>query len=544
MSSEVLYPLSSPQHAVWLDQSLAPGLPCCNIGAVVQLDGPLDPGRFEAAVEHVIRTNDVLRVVLEQGESDCLQRFPEGPGSSLQRLDFSHFDDAEPRAWAHLKQVFGTPFDLYGGRLWSTQLVDVKAGRALWLLRFHHLVADGMSVSLFANAVVDAYNRLMRGEPPGAEGEEASYRDFVARDGEYFSSSRYAKDREFWFERFAQLPEPLFDGAQKVGSDRPCGQVVWQLDRLSYQRLSEVAAAEGGSSTHFLMAVLAAYFSRVFDRSDEVVIGMPVHNRIGAVQRRTIGMFSSAIPVGIRVDPEQPFTRILQDVAAELKRCYRHQRFPLTDIHRHLLSGVSDRRGLFDVSLSVEGFVGDLQFDDDVRSSTQALHNGYERQPLGIFVRDYEQKKPVYIEFNFDPDVLELEEVRNHVRRIERLTLAAIDAPGAQVLALPVMDDAERVLVTQTFNATRRADGDEALVHQLFERQAALGPEAVALEFEGQRLGYAALNARANQLAHHLRELGVRPDDRVAICLERGPELVVAIVAALKAGAAYVPLDP
>ncbi|WEF35134.1 non-ribosomal peptide synthetase [Pseudoduganella chitinolytica] len=545
MRSEVLYQLSSPQHAIWLDQSLAPSLPCCNIGVVVQVDGELDVARFEAAIGHVAQANDALRIVLEQGGDDCLQRFTGDGGAVLQCFDFQGVDDPEAQAWAHVKHVFGTPFDVYGRRLWRMQWIDVAPGRAFWLFCFHHLVADGMSISLIGNAVVEAYNRLQRGELPDGQEIDASYRDFVARDGDYFASPRHDKDRDFWAERFPRLPEPLFEGSgRKRGADRPCGQVVWQLDRQAYARLAEVAAAEGGSSTNFLMAVLAAYFARIFNRRDEVVIGMPVHNRTGAAQRRTIGMFSSAIPVGIAVDPDQPFTRILQDVAAELKRCYRHQRFPLAAIHRRLLAGTSDRRGLFDVALSVEGFIGDLRFDGAVRTTVHPLHNGYERQPLGIYVRDYEQEKPVYIEFNFDLDVLAPEQVRNHVRRIECLTLAAIAAPQTKVRDLPAMDEAERALVTDTFNDTRRDFGADLLVHQLFERQVALGPDAVALEFDGARLTYAELNTRANRLAHYLRELDVQPDDRVAVCLARGLDLVVAIVAALKAGAAYVPLDP
>ncbi|MYM28287.1 amino acid adenylation domain-containing protein [Duganella sp. CY15W] len=543
MNSEALYPLSSPQHAVWLDQSLAPDLPSYNIGIVVQVDGSLDFDCFEAAIEHVVQTSDALRIVLEPGEDGCQQHFAAGIGPSLQRFDFRGEEDPEAHAWSHIKQAFSTPFDLYASRLWFMHWMEIAPGRALWLVCFHHLVSDGMSISLFGSALVEAYNRLLHKQAP--EAAVPSYSDFVTWDGEYFTSPRYVKDREFWLERFAQLPEPLFEpGVRKGRSERPFGQAVWQLERAAYTRLNEVAAEHGGSSTHFLMAVLAAYFSRTFNRSGEVVIGMPVHNRTGATQRRTVGMFSSVIPVGVLVDHEQPFSRILQDVAAELKRGYRHQRFPLTEIHRHLLSGVSDRRGLFDIQLSVEGFMGDLQFEGDIQTKTFPLHNGYERQPLGIYVRDYEQEKPVHIEFNFDTGLLTLDEVRQHVTRIERFTLAAIAAPEASLLALPVMDDAEHRLVIEAFNNKQRDYGAETTVHALFEQQVSQTPDAVALEYEGQRLSYVELNRQANQLALYLRELGVQPDDRVALCFERGIGLIVAIVATLKAGGAYVPLDP
>ncbi|MDB5766450.1 MAG: Amino acid adenylation, partial [Collimonas fungivorans] len=546
MSNDVLYPLSSTQQAVWLDQLLAPDLPCYNIGTAVQVDGLHDVDRFEAAVRYVAETNEALRIVLEQDQAGCMQRFATDGRPSLQRFDFSSHNNPQEQAWSHIRKIFGTPFELYGGRLWTMQWLQAGPGRAYWLLCFHHLVADGMSISLVGNAVVEAYNRLLRGEPLAADGEAASYSDFLAKDSEYLSSLRFAKDREFWLGRFASLPEPLFEGAsgRRGRSDRLFGQVVWQLERQAFLRLNRVAAAQGGSSTHFLLAALAVYFSRFFNRRDEVVIGMPVHNRTGPLQRRTVGMFSAAIPVGVAVDLEQSFTSLLQEIAAELKRCYRHQRFPLAEIHRHLLAGATDRRGLFDLSLSIEGFQGDLAFEDEVSTAVFPLHNGYERQPLAIYVRDYEQDKPVHIEFNFDPDVLAPEEVRNHVKRIERLVLAAIDAPDMKVADLPLLDEAERSRLLHAFNQPQLATAANTLIHELFEQQVLRDPDATAVEYDGRQLSYQELNQSANQLAHHLRGLGLRPDDLVAICMERGLEMVVAILATLKAGAAYVPLDP
>ncbi|AMO95406.1 D-alanine--poly(phosphoribitol) ligase, subunit 1 [Collimonas fungivorans] len=546
MSNDVLYPLSSTQQAVWLDQLLAPDLPCYNIGTVVQVDGLHDVDRFEAAVRHVAETNEALRIVLEQDQAGCMQRFATDGRPSLQRFDFSLHNNPQEQAWSHIRKIFDTPFELYGGRLWTMQWLQAGPDRAYWLLCFHHLVADGMSISLVGNAVVEAYSRLRRGEPLAAGGAAASYSDFLAKDSEYLSSLRFAKDREFWLGRFASLPEPLFEGAsgRRGRSDRRFGQVVWPLERQAFSRLNRAAAAQGGSSTHFLLAALAAYFSRFFNRRDEVVIGMPVHNRTGPLQRRTVGMFSAAIPVGVAVDHQQPFASLLQVVAAELKRCYRHQRFPLAEIHRHLLAGASDRRGLFDISLSIEGFQGDLAFEDEVHTAVFPLHNGYERQPLAIYVRDYEQDKPVHIEFNFDPDVLAPEDVRNHVKRIERLVLAAIDTPGMKVADLPLLDDVERNRLLHAFNQSQLASAGNTLIHELFEQQVLRDPDATAVEYDGRRLSYQELNQSANQLAHHLRGLGLRPDDLVAICMERGLEMVVAILATLKAGAAYVPLDP
>ncbi|WP_363797073.1 amino acid adenylation domain-containing protein [Lysobacter firmicutimachus] len=544
--------MSSPQQAVWLDQSLAPDLPCYNIGIAVLFEGAVDPDRFEAAMRYVAQRHSALRIVLERSRDGARQRFADIVGTGLQRIDLRGREDAEERAWDRMREAFDQPFALYGQPLWRMQWLQVAPERAYWLLCFHHLIADGWTVSLIGQAVSEAYNRLERGEAlaPAEEGgdeagREADYRDFIARDTEYLASPRHAKDREFWTQRYAKLPDPLFEQApgRRGRFDRRFGQAVWQLERAHYRRLSEVAAAQGGSSTHFIAAALAVYFARLAGREDEVVIGMPVHNRTGAAQRRTVGMFAAAIPVGIAVDARSPFAAVLAQAAAEMKRCYRHQRYPLADLHRELLTGVGDRRGLFDLTLSMEGFQGDLGMAG-VATSAHPLHNGYERQPLAVYVRDYEQQRPVRIEFNYDPDVFGEQDMVAHLRRLERLLLAAIEAPDTPVGDLPLMDETERTLVLHRFNEPQSDTGAPQLMHRLFERHARDTPDAVAVQYQDQALSYGELNRRANRLAHHLRELGVGPDALVAIGLARGLDLVVAILATLKAGGAYVPLDP
>ena len=557
-----MHPLSSPQQAVWLEQSLAPDVPCHNIGVTASLDGPTDVDRLEAAIRAVVSRHQALRTVLERGgnngdnNGEAMQRFAapddDAAGAPLQRFDFTGEADPEASAWAHLRAAFLAPFALYGQRLWRMQWLQVAPRRGYWLVCFHHLVADGWSVSLIGNAVADAYNRLGRGEAALEEEEKdegGDYAGFIRLDAEYRASPRYARDRAFWLQRHARLAAPLFEDAparRSQAARRKVEQAVWHLDRADHDRLTEVAAAQGASSTHFLAALLAVYFARLHqerEAGDEVVIGMPVHNRTSVAHRRMPGMFSGAIPVGIAVDPRQSFAQTLRGVAAELKQCYRHQRYPLAELHRELLAGTGERRGLFDISLSIESFQGDLRLED-IRSTVFPLHNGHERQPLAVYVRDYEPGRPVHVEFNHDPALFSAPQMAMHLRRLQALMRAATDAPHTPVRDLPLMDEAERDLVVHGFNRPLLDTGAPSLIHALFEQQAARDPDAIAVQFEDQRLSYGELDRRANQLAHHLRGLGVGPDALVAICLERGPGMAIAILATLKAGGAYVPLDP
>ena len=538
------YPLTSTQQAVWLDQLLTPDVPRYNIGVAGQLDGPLDLDLFEAAIRHVVADHDALRLVLVEDLTGARQQFLSQLDFSLPRFDFTMHADAHERARAHLRSAFSAPFALYGQPLWRMQWMQVDASRGFWLLCFHHLVADGLSISLVANAVVDAYKRLTRGESACVGTDETpSYRQFIAQDQDYLSSPRYQQDRQFWLDRFAQLPEPLFPNAHKY-MDKPAGQAVLRLKREVFSRLTDTAASLGCSSTDFLVTLLAILFTRLAHDRDEVVIGLALHGRHGAQQRRTVGMFSSVMPVRIRIDLSRSFEQAARDVAAELKRCYRHRRFQLADMKRHLQAAAGmPRPNLLDMVLSVEPFQGELGFESGIQSTVMGLHSGYVSHGLEIAVCDYEKQKDVHLEFKFDASVLALHEVEALLRRMERLITRALAVPQSPIYELPLLGEAERQQVLHGFNDTQREYPKQALIHELFEEQVARSPDATALQYEEDRLSYAELNARANQLAHHLRSFGVGPDERVAICLERSLEMVVAILATLKAGGAYVPLD-
>ncbi|WP_169730158.1 non-ribosomal peptide synthetase, partial [Chitinimonas koreensis] len=535
--------LASVQQVIWLDQVLAPSLPSYNVGVALRIDGEFDAGRLLLAIEATAAAHDALRLVLRREAGLPVQAVLPQVEVTLPLDDFSGRPDAEAQARACLARAFATPFALYDAPPWSMRLVRVDAGRCYWLQCYHHLVLDGIGVALVNHAVLDAYARQGRGEPAHT-GPAPSYLEFLADDAAYLASPRYRRDAEFWAARYAQLPPPLLaapadgEAARAAGS----GQLFLELARADYDALTACAEAAGCTAPHFVLALLAAGFARA-GRLDQVVIGVPVHNRGTARQKRTVGMFSSIIPLGIAVDLRQSFAALMQGVAAELRRCYRHQRFPVAEINRGLQLARHGRKQLFDVSLALEGFAGDVYLDGR-RLEVDKMHHGFEQTPLAVCVRDYHRGHGVTVEFNYNRAAFEREAVEGIRRRFDAM-LRAVLAGGAEqaVEALPWLDAHERALLAQ-WNATARPYPAGLGVHRLFEAQARRTPAAIALEADGAQLDYAGLNARANRLARRLAALGVAADRPVAVCAERGTAMVEALLATLKSGGCYLPLDP
>ncbi|MFE8645991.1 condensation domain-containing protein, partial [Sphingomonas sp. NCPPB 2930] len=331
------HPLASVQQVIWFDQMLHPDIPCYNIGTTWQLDGELDPALLEAAIRDVAHAHDALRLRLHRDAGLAVQQIMPRIDFELPCHDFSAYADAADRSAQHLKAVFGTPFALHGARLWASQLVRIGPTRHHWLFYGHHVIFDGFSYTNAVALMLATYRRRVRGDasPPPAG---PSYRDFLADDRAYLASPRYGRDAQFWNERFSRMPAPLLtaDPTRQGAQGVPVPSVPFEIDRRLYARIEAfAAAAASGSVSHCLLALLAVLFARTHG-TDEVVIGVPVHNRRTARDKLTIGMFSSIVPVRIAVDPDRTFAMLMKDIAAELRSCYRHQRFPIADLNRAL----------------------------------------------------------------------------------------------------------------------------------------------------------------------------------------------------------------
>ena len=539
--------LASVQQGIWLDQIANPDLPYYNIGMSLEIRNEINVPLFEKAIQMVVNSHDALRLSFSHEGGIGGQRVLPEVKFKLEVVEFSEADDDAGLAVAHLYEAFSQPFKSLTGQLWEMHLVRCGPGRHYWFNRYHHLVTDGIGAVLIGHAVDEAYRGLLAGKEYLAE--VPSYLSFLEEDRAYLQSARYERDRLFWEETYAQLPPSLLQRRAdfKTGSANvlaPSGQVQALLPRALYDALTQFASERNLSVAHVLVSVIGTYFCRTVG-VDEIVIGMPVHNRTTARQKATTGMFSSVSPIRLAFDAQGSLVDLMNTVGTQLRRSYRHQRFPIAELNRSLRLAQAGRRQLFDVSLSFENFNGDATFGGSIPARVIMVDNGYEQTPMAIFVRDYHPAEDVHLDFNFNTAYFSPEEAQQVQQRLFAMLAAVLEQQDTPLAHFPLMSESERQHLLVDFNNTARAYPQDVLIHQLIEQQAAQRPDACAVRGDaGPLLSYAQLNRQANQLAHRLIELGVEPDARVAVCLRRGPEMVVALLGILKAGGAYVPIDP
>ncbi len=534
-------PLSLSQREVWLDQRAWPGSPHLNIGGGAFLEGPLDLPLFREALRHLVAQSEALRLApLADGTQHLLPALE----PALELVDLGTAPDPRQamRDWwlARIRE----PFTLNGQPLWRFTLLRASDSLHGLTIQFHHLVMDGWGTSRVMQRWSDIYNQLRQGQQP-VPPADPGYLRFVEESRAYRDSEAFERDAAFWRAQLPELPAPLFDrryAAIKPQTLPAARMALHRIGRVDYDALNQHATGQGTSPFNYFLAAIAVYFARTCNRQD-IVVGVPSLNRGGRRYKETLGMFVGVIPINIKVPAQTSVTELLGTVAVAMRGALRHPRYPLSELGRDLQMIRNSRDGLFDVLLSFERQDYAVSFGDAHLVDSRQLFSGTSRFPLGVTVCEFHPQQDLELALEGSSACFAAEEVDLLGRRLWHLVQTMMRQPDARVADLPIVPPEEHWALTQGLHKdVARHDVTRPFI-SLFEHQAALRPEAVALVWDGGSADYAELDARANHLAHRLAALGASTDRVVAVAMSRSPEMVLALLATNKAGAAFLPLD-
>nr|APD71949.1 non-ribosomal peptide synthetase 2 [Streptomyces sp.] len=532
-------PLTAAQSGMWYAQALDPLSPAQNTAECLEIDGKVDPELFAAALRQVVAEADSLRVRVEDTPDGPRQHIAGTVELPLTVRDLRGAKDAEEQAEAWMRADLTEPFDLAAGPLFRHALFRVGERRWLWYQRIHHLVMDGFGYSLLVRRTAEVYSALARGDRPGPRTFRA-LADLVADDAEYRSSEAFAADRAHWAQAFADRPEaPRLAGRGALPS-RTFRRRTTYLPPRTTEGLRGLAARCRATWPDVLIAAQALYTSRATAQSD-VVLGLPMMGRMGSVALRVPGMVMNVLPLRLTVSPDATFAELVRQVVLGIREVRRHQRYRYEDIRRDL-GLLGEMRGLVGPLVNVMPFDYGVDF---AGAPTRARNlSAGPVDDLTVNIYDRTDGHGLRIDHDGNPALYEDAELAAHQERFLHLLdrLATTDAQlplAAHGIATP----AEHALVVEEFNHTDRKLPPTTLIGPI-ESRAARTPDATALVYGDTALTYAELNAQANRLARHLQTLGARPGAVVAVSVPRSVELIVSLLAVLKAGAAYLPLDP
>ncbi|MFC7302951.1 amino acid adenylation domain-containing protein [Streptomyces monticola] len=543
-------PLTAAQSGMWYAQALDPTSPAQNTAECIEIHGPVEPRLFAAALHRVAGEADALRVRLVEG-ADGPRQIPltlgpvDRPAAvsevpfPFQVFDFSGADDPDAAARAWMRDDLAVPFDLAAGPLFSHALFRVGDERWLWFQRVHHAVMDGFGYSLLARRTAEVYTALAedRTVEPSPFGRLT---DLVAEDTAYRSSEAYDKDRAHWGEAFADRPEAVTLAGRTALPARTFHRRTAHIGTEVTDRVKELAASVRATWPDVLIAAQALYLSRA-THSSEVVIGLPMMGRMGSAALRIPGMVMNVLPLRLTVSPQATFAELTRQVVLGIRAARKHQRYRYEDIRRDL-GLLGEGRALVGPLVNVMPFDYGLTFAG-APSDAHNLSAG-PVEDLTVNIYDRADGTGLRIDYDGNPALYEEPALGVHQRRfLELLGRIAESDPHAPLSRHGICTTVEHALVLDEFNATAQDVPPTTLVGPI-EAQAVRTPDAPALVFGDETLTYAELNVRANRLARHLADLGVRPGALAAVAVPRSVDLVVALLAVAKAGGAYLPLDP
>ncbi|MEW5929980.1 MAG: amino acid adenylation domain-containing protein [Gemmatimonadota bacterium] len=539
-------PLSFAQERLWFIDRLEPGSAAYNVPVAWRLGGALDGAALERALGEVVRRHEALRTVFAEVDGSPVQVIAPFGGFALAVEDLSGFGEADREAALRRRagEEAARPFDLAAGPLFRAALLRLGARDHVLLLSMHHIVSDEWSMGVLfreLSALYEAYRE--GGESPLAE-LPVQYADYAVWQREQLTGEVLDRQLSYWRERLAGAPELL---ELPTDHPRPAVQtyrgatVPLELSPELLERLQALGRSEGATLYMTLLGAFQVLLGK-YAGSEDVVVGSPIAGRTRGEVEELIGFFVNTLVLRIDLSGDPSFREVLRRVREVTLGAYEHQEVPF----EKLVAELQPERSLSHSPLFQVMFT--LQDAGDGGGALPGLEVGGVGAAMEIAKFDLSLELAATPQglrggLNYGTDLFEhgtVERMLGHLERV--LEQVAADA-NARLSQLELLGEAERALVLEAWNRTAAEYPADGCIHELFEAQAACTPGAVAVRFEEVSLTYRELNERANRLAHYLVRLGVGPEVRVGICLERKLELVVATLAVLKAGGCCVPVD-
>ncbi|HET8773600.1 MAG TPA: amino acid adenylation domain-containing protein, partial [Thermoanaerobaculia bacterium] len=546
-------PLSLAQQRLWfLDQLDKAASAAYHMPAALRLTGDLDEAALQATLDRVVARHEVLRTRFVAQDGVPYQEIaPADCGFALRREDLTALpaEEREALVASLAAEEAAAPFDLENGPLVRGRLLQLAAGEHVLLITQHHIVSDGWSINVMVREVAALYSAFRRGESDPLPALEIQYADYGQWQRERLAGEALARQTGFWKEHLTGAPALL-----RLPLDRPRPAVQSHTgDRVPFLLPAELAAdLRAFSQRHgvtLFMTLLSAWgllLSRLSGQQD-VVIGTPVANRPRRELESLIGFFVNTLALRLRLEDRPSVAALLAQAKETTLAAFAHADLPFEQV----VEAVQPQRSLSHSPLfqSVFAFNNTNTSGENVLTlpglTLAPVKSSDETTHFDLSLSMAEGNGELAGALEYAGDLFDRTTVERWTGSFVQLLRAMVAADASSAAdALPILTAAERRYLIEDLNATDAAHGAGTFIHERFERQAAAQPDAVAAVFEDQRLTYGELNARANRLAHALLGLGVRPDDRVAIVAERGLDLVVAMLGTLKAGGAYLPMDP
>jgi amino acid adenylation domain-containing protein len=539
-------PLSYAQQRLWFIHQMEPEQISYNLPGAAKISGPLDVSALTKAFVEIARRHDSLRTRFISVDGEPQQVIDPKVHLELPVIDLSGL--AEAAAAQQLKelewQAASTPFELEQAPLLRLKLVRLSAENHVLLVTMHHIISDGWSFNVLLGELKVHYEAYLQGQEPHLPELPVQYGDYALGQRKWLDSSRLEEQLGYWSKQLADAP-----ATQDIPGDHPRPALqsnsgarnLVHIEKELLERLRKTCRQQSVTLYMALLAALQTLIYRYTGQTD-IVVGAGIAGRRQAETEKLIGFFVNTLPMRTGLDAGLTFVQLLKKVKKTALEAYANQDVPFEKLVETLAPGRDmGRTPFFQV---VFGFQ-DEQLPEtrigEARLQMSPLENYTSKFDLTLLLEQSESGLNGFLEYCtdlFDPAT-----IARMIGHFNNLLAAVAEDPNRRISTLPMLSETEKRQLLDQWSGTE-VEIPPRCVHELLEEQARRTPDATAVVFEGRRLSYAEFNRQANRIGHYLRKLGVGPEMRVGICMERSFEALAGLAGILKAGGAYVPLDP
>ncbi|HEX6912704.1 MAG TPA: amino acid adenylation domain-containing protein [Longimicrobium sp.] len=539
-------PLSYAQQRLWFLERMGGLGGTYHVPMRLRLHGALDRGALLRALDRLVERHEVLRTTFVEADGEPRQRIAPPGGFRLREHDLGGQADAEAQLQRLAAEELAAPFDLEHGPLVRGRLVRLADDDHVLLLTMHHIVSDGWSTGVLVDELGRLYGAFCEGGPDPLAPLPIQYADYAAWQRRWVEDEVLEAQAAYWTGMLAGAPALLelpADRPRPARQDHAGARAALELDEGLTAALKELGRRHGATPFMTLLAGWAAVLARLSGQ-DEVVVGMPTANRGRREVEGLIGFFVNTLAVRVDLSARPTVAQLLEQVKRRALDAQQNQDIPFEQVVDRVQPARSmAHTPLFQVMFSWQSAMGG---GPELPGLALGRVPGEDRAAakFDLSLSMWESGGRMAGALTYATALFDAATVERYLGYLRRVLEQMAADETRCVDGLDLLPGAERHRVLEAWNATETEYPRHACLHTLFEAQAERTPDAVAVVFGHRALSYGELNRRANRLAHRLRELGVGPDARVAICVERGLEMVVGVLGALKAGGGYVPLDP
>ena len=533
--------LTNAQKSIWVTEQYYKGSSINNICGTAVIQEKVDFEKLKESIQIVCKKHDNFWLEFKLNKGNVEQVLSEKKEIQIDTINIAGKNQLE----LERNKIVKTKFTLENSKLFKFYIFKFIDGKGAFMLNIHHLISDAWTLALICNDIIKTYSELIQNKEVETKAIY-SYIDYIKSEQQYQESEKYNKDKQYWLERFKNIPEvATIPGSIKENIDEtnPLGnREQYEISKDNVEKIKKYCKENKISLYNFFMAIYAIYIGEV-SNLDEFTIGTPILNRTNYKEKNAAGMFINMAPFKININEDIEFKQFIKNIARDSMDMLKHQKYSYQCLLEELRKENKSIPNLYNILLSYQ-ITNAKQNEGNIEYETEWTFNGYCADNIDIQIYDLNDTGNLNIAYDYKTSIYKVEDIKNIHRRILNIIKQVVSKEEIKLSEIDIVTPEEKEKLLVEFNKTELKYDENIPFIKYFEKQVEKTPDDIAIVFEDKEMTYRELNERANSLAYKLRENEVTNNTVVGILLERSFEMLISMLAVLKSGGCYIPIAP